>query len=458
MAVSPQYDTLLDALLMQAALVDDFLPRDLLQAVVPAEERQNILLRAHLMSALREKSTVHGARWQLRPIARRKVLAESPVGDGLPDTEIATALKGDSIYSPDGLRQLVEDETEVERLALAVSTLEQAGPAAPGHESLLAISSKLDRLRRDKATDALLGDGFVGRQQEIAALLQALDHPQRGAPLRSLHIQGLPGVGKTFLLEELSRQCRSRPRVVLVRLDFDRSSLSNGAIDAVFDEISRQVGADMPTHAGELQALRLQNAERRTLLASQSASSVPFDLLHRLIDILAGQERQLVLLLDTLEVLHGHGATFVTRLLDDLDSLADKERMDITLISAGRGPIFTEKSSRIDHLILLETLDREVTQAILDSRNVPQAMHARIFELSEGNPLRTILVARALFEQDGDAGAGRGRDQGGRERLSLSCGSVACADAHPRYRGHRSDPARAWNRRAWRHRRSRAGA
>lgn len=399
MAASDKYLELRDALFLKAALVDAFEPRALLKEIEPAAQKPDIMLRAKLMSALREASSVSGDQWQMRPIPRRKILSRMSAETPLPDTEIGAAIKGERAYSKDGLERMIAEPAPLETLQETVATLEQAGPAAPGHAHLLALSSKLDHLRRQEATDALLGDAFVGRIAEINELLEVLDAPERHAPLHTLHIQGLPGVGKTFLLEELSRLIRDRPHIVMIRLDFDRSSLREGAADAVFDEISRQLGAAIPEVAAELHDLRLKTAERRTRIATQSGSSVPFDLLHRMIDILAERERQLLVLLDTLEVLHGHGATFVSSLMDHIDRLANKERLDISVISAGRGPVFREGDPRLRRLIHLERLDREVTDAILAKRNVPQALWSRIAELAQGNPLRLILVARTLQDE-----------------------------------------------------------
>ncbi|MFK7836325.1 MAG: AAA family ATPase [Sulfitobacter sp.] len=392
------YLALRDGLLMQAALVDDFLPRDLLQRVLPAEHRGDILLQGQLLSALHERCTAQGDLWQLRPIDRRKQLSET-LGEGaLPDTEISAALKGESIYAPETLEQMIADAHEHKSLSAAVTTLEQAGPAAPGHALLVALSSKLDHIRKADANEAALGDGFVGREPELARLVEVLDTPQSEAPLRSLHIQGLPGVGKTFLIEELTRLCRARPRVVLVRLDFDRSALSAGDAEAIFDEISRQIGAALPDAAAELHTIRLRTAERRTKVATPQPGVIPFDLLHRMIDILEQADKQLVLLLDTLEVLHGAGATFAHRLLSQLDRFSDKQRLAISVISAGRGEIFGQGDPRLRGLMHLNALDADVAEAILAKRGVPADQHARIIELSGGNPLRLILVARSFEE------------------------------------------------------------
>lgn len=403
MQVAEGFPELREALYLRAALVNDFLPRDLLQEVVPAERADDILLQAQLMSALRADCTIEGETWQLRPIPRRKVLSAHREGLDLPDTEIGSALRGENAYAPETLGRMIENTVEIDMLARAVATLEQAGPAAPGHGQLLALSSKLDRARRDRATDNLLGDGFVGRDNEVDRLLAVLDTPERSAPLHTLHIQGLPGVGKTYLLEQLGRLCRARPRIVLVRLDFDRSALGSGSPEAIFAEMSRQIGSAMPEVSAELHNLRMRSAERRTRIGSETSGAVPFDLVNRMIDILAASDRQLVLLVDTLEVLHGQGATFIARLMEDLDRLADKERIDISVISAGRGAIFAEDDKRLHGLIYLEALDAEIMRAILTRDGVPEDQHDRIIELSGGNPLRLKLVTRA-FQEDGATG------------------------------------------------------
>uniref|UniRef100_UPI0025F8BC7C ATP-binding protein n=1 Tax=Roseobacter sp. TaxID=1907202 RepID=UPI0025F8BC7C len=377
-----EYHKLRDALFLQAALVEEFNPRDMLSTVIPAERSGDILLRGKLMSALREASTGDGSRWQMRPVQRRKILGRLESAQVDADSDIGAALKGNGAFSAEALVQVSQPGTASGDLAHVVSTLEQAGPAAPGHGRLLELSSRLDHLRREHATDVLLGSSFVGREEEIARLLHALDHPQRTAPLKTLHIQGLPGVGKTFLLEHLGRLCRDRPRVVMIRLDFDRSSLREGAVDAVFEEISRQIGAAIPSVAGLLHDLRMQRAERRTSIASETGARLPSDLLHGMIGILADHDRQVLFLLDTLEVLHGYGATFVHQLFREIDRFADKERIDISLISAGRGPVFARDDARLQDFIALEALDDKVTAAILEKRNVPAHLRDRIVSLS----------------------------------------------------------------------------
>lgn len=403
MRAASDFQPLRDALFRAAALTESFAPRDLLAQVVPADRAGDILLRGQLLSALKRACTQDGKQWQMRPNTRRAILSNLSGDDALPDTQISSALKGEAEFSADGLEQMVKDPTGEQTLASTVSILEQAGPSAPGFGHLLALSSKLDRTRQDAATDDILKDGFVGRDTEINQLLNALDNPQRESPLRTLHIRGLPGIGKTFLLEHLTQLARERPRIVMIRLDFDRSSLREGMAEAVFDEISRQVGMALPEVATELHQMRSDAAERRTQSATQESGGVPFDLLFHLIDILAQRERQLLFVLDTLEVLDAQGTTFVHHLMSHIDRFAEKNRLDISVISAGRGPIFEQDDPRLLDLILLDKLEREVIEIMLEKRGVPQSLWPRTIQASQGNPLILILVARALQDQGPDA-------------------------------------------------------
>lgn len=420
MAESTEYSDLRAAMFLRAALLDSFRPRDVLSDVLPHTETDDILLRGQLMSALREHCTRVGDYWQLRPIVRRSILAEARAQDGLPDSEIGAALRGESLYSDVAISDLLSQDASLDKLSVAVSTLEQAGPAAPGHAKLLALTSKLDRARGAQSTDTILSGGFVGRREELDALLAALDQPQRTAPLRTVHIQGLPGVGKTYLLEQLSKLCRSRPRVVLIRLDFDRSALSNGGQEALLNEVSRQISTAMPHVATKLNALRQQVVQRGAQAAKGGRNTVAYELVKGMLDILSGTDCHLVFLLDTLEVVQARGATFSDHVLEHIDPFAATGGIDITVISAGRGVIFGPEHKRLNQLLLLEKLDRDVAAVLLARRDVPAALHDQIITLARGNPLRLELVTRAL--------------QGGQDAQALSPEEVRAADNGYLYR------------------------
>lgn len=403
------FQTLRDALFRAAALTEAFDPRQLLGAVVPQDHVGDILLRGQLLSALKDVCTKDAKQWQMRPNTRRAILSGIKMDDALPETQIGTALKGEAAYSADGLEQMIKEPTSEETLAKTVSILEQAGPSAPGFTHLLALSSKLDRSRQNAATDEMLKDGFVGRTTEIKQLLFALNNPQREAPLRTLHIRGLPGIGKTFLLEHLTKLARDKPQIVMIRLDFDRSPLREGIAVAVFDEISRQVGTALPEVAAQLHQMRADASERRTISAAQDSGGVPFDLLYHLIDILAERDHQLLFVLDTLEVLDAQGATFVDHLMTHIDRFTENNRLDISVISAGRGPVFEPDDKRLLDLILLDKLERAVVEIILKQRGVEPTLWPRIFDAAQGNPLFLILVARAL--QDAEEGSELGENE-----------------------------------------------
>jgi hypothetical protein len=408
--IDPQFHDLRDRLLQSAALRDAFDPRALLDEIVPPSEAGNVLLRAHLMSALREASVdLHPSRqkdtggdWSLRPIQRRKALAEVTLNEDAASGDIVRAIKGEGEFADDALAGAVTDPPGIATLEHWVETLSRAGPAAPGHRHVMALGATLNRMRKDALTDDILKGGFVGREGEIEKVEAVLASPHTQPPLQTLHIEGIPGIGKSFLLEQILKICRGFPDIITIRLDFDRASLRGGATEAVFEETSRQIGDALPEHAEELRRMRTDFARRQTeLRQSSSDMRVPYEMLNAMVKILQSRNRRLLFQLDTLEVLQGHGATFVERLMDDLDRFAETGKIAISVISAGRGPIFTRGNPRLRDLIHLDTLDEEITELILAGRGLPEHLWPKVIELSGGNPLRVILAARAIEEAEG---------------------------------------------------------
>ncbi|PRY26125.1 AAA ATPase-like protein [Aliiruegeria haliotis] len=413
MKMSDEFRDLRDRLFRNAALRGAFDPREVLAEVLPGGAADNVLLRGHLMSALREACVdlartgkagglPEGEGWLMRPVPRRKALAGFTPGADAPQGEILEALSGEGDFADTALEAIVMDPPDIETLEHTVRTLERAGPTAPGHGKLMALGATLNRLRKRALTDEILGPGFVGRDAEIAKVKAVLDDPQTDAPLATLHIEGMPGIGKTYLLEEIVRMCRERDDIVTVRLDFDRSSLRTGATEAIFDETSRQIGDALPEHAAELRRMRYDFATRQTEIgAAGSEMRVPYEMLSAMVAMLESGGHRLLFQLDTMEVLQGHGATFVDRLMEDLDRFAEAGRVGVSVISAGRGPIFRDGHKRLRDLIGLRALDAEITQAILRKKGLPEDLWPRIIQLSNGNPLRVILVARAVQEAEG---------------------------------------------------------
>jgi len=415
MAASDAYEPMRQRLFRQAALRGTFSPRDLLNSVQSDTPPIDRFERVRLLSALREACTVRkdksGETWLMRPAAREKALSDYQIEEPDKQTEIGAALSGDGPYQPGELAQLVEQSADVLALGNTIATLERAGAHAPGHALLLPLRSRLNVIQQVRRTDALLGDEFLGRQDEVRFIESWLDQPQEKPPLETIYIQGVPGIGKSFLLENIVRLTRARPEAILVRLDFDRSALQVGENSTVFEEISRQIGDAIPQAARELRHLRLEGAERQTEIeTSSSAPNVPHELLDEVIRCVSALDRRIVFLLDTLEKLHGQGVTFVERLMRDLDRFAMSGKIGINVISAGRGPLYAKGDERLHGDPLhLDKLEDDMSRAILRRKGVPESFWPEITRKAKGNPLRITLYATqvrdtgTLGDDDDDA-------------------------------------------------------
>lgn len=389
-----------------AALRGGFRPAQTLAALVGGLPEDDLVIAAAL-SALREDSTVTrdeaGQVWTLRPAVRRKVLQTIPdsalAGH---DSAVAQALTGSAGYQPDAIRRLVR-YTEGARpppaavLARRLHTLERAGPKAPAHDQVVALRSALNAAeQRARATDLLSG-GVFGREAEQTRIAEWIAKPHRQAPVRSLHVSGLPGIGKSYLLQAAVQAASAGDTGVLtVWLDFDRSGLAVTDATAFFEEVSRQIGDALPSSAAALRDIRLQAArERSALSAREAAYALPRQLLSAMGRIVSGQPRPVLIVLDTLEVLRARGETAVMRLFENLDILLTEGVAPLGVISAGRGDALDPVPDRCSDRVILRGLPDRVADSYLAAQKVPDTARAAILSMAQGNPLMLKLCARA---------------------------------------------------------------
>ncbi|WP_281972483.1 ATP-binding protein [Ruegeria faecimaris] len=381
-------------LLRAAALRGAFEPRQLMREVLSEDEYRNRVLRARLMSSLRELSHVDksgsSTKWILRLTARHRELSGIEEFDSAAtQTEIVQALSGREGFAPSALDHLIEAETDEQNLSQHLVTLERAGQKAPGYDRLFRLRSRLNLLRRERRSKERLGEKFVGRVSEIDMIQRWIDHPLRHAPLKTLHIEGQYGIGKSYLLERIIQITSEREDVILIRLDFDQPSLQTGPI---FEEISRQIGTAIPQAAPELRNLRLRYSEQVTREIYESSDLTPRQLIRAMINAVADAGLRLVILLDTLEVLDGQGATFVNNLMSDLDRFVEKEQIEVSIISAGRGPIFGDDHPRRGEYIKLDQIEDELVNQTLDEAGIPEEFRDQIILRCQGNPLKLRLL------------------------------------------------------------------
>ncbi len=99
---------------------------------------------------------------------------------------------------------------------------------------------------------------LVGRDEELAKLLEVSRHAQTGGPGLAL-LHALSGFGKSRLLEELATAVRARGGLWLVSRCFQRDTTPYKALDGVVDELVLEAGHDVVDLRGlesELLALR----------------------------------------------------------------------------------------------------------------------------------------------------------------------------------------------------------
>lgn len=346
-------------------------------------------------------------RWQVRPSERRKIMNAlsdeqlDAVRGGEIGTDIQRAIAGGLSFTPAELDAILADTApDQTRLETALVAIERAGPLAPKavRDRLDPLRGKLNVTRRDDQRRALVGSGFVGRQDYLEAIAAWVDQPQLKPPIRTLHLSGLPGVGKSFLLARALFETRSEDRPVLVELDFDRRVIDVLSPQSFFAEITTQIADELPFHAEQLRA------QIETMigvgLASEttkgSGSLIPYQLIDALGHALADAGRTCLFVLDTLEVLRSAGETHVEALFDLLDLLADRSGVRIAVISAGRGDALDPAPKRIERHISISGLADTESRELLSMQGVSDEDQAAVLDLADGNPLLLKLGARAL--------------------------------------------------------------
>lgn len=413
-ASDPQFQALADALRRYAATRDAFDPMAALHEVAGEVVLDDKILLVELLSDLRPDCTIEagekGDLWLMRPGPRRKLLevmdpeiVATQKGDGDGQSALQDAVAGSGHFAPEAIDRIVATPSDPTLLNELAVTLDRAGPTAPGFGKLVAVRSVLNTLRQSQQTDTALAAGFFGRKAELDALRDWINTPQEKTPLQTAHVSGLPGIGKSFLIERVIQLARKDMNPILVRLDFDRSSLQVLDSYAFFEEISRQIGDALPSTAGALRALRLKSAEEAAALADTSMrSGFPRELLGA-IGVEVGQSgRPMLIVLDTLEVLRAAGETHVKTLFDHLDLLLEFGAGRISVISGGRGEALGPVTERIALSFPLRGLEDHAARDLLRRRGVDEALWPRILPLARGNPLLLTLAAKAMHDKSFD--------------------------------------------------------
>jgi hypothetical protein len=317
--------------------------------------------------------------------------------------DLLDALVGSGNYEESAVQETIAGDAERDTLNRIAVALDRAGERAPAHGALEAVRSALGRLDARERSEAMLRRGFYGRELELAQIAEWLTKPALARPVRSLLISGLPGIGKSTLIDEAASRASSvEPPFLLVRLDFDRSALDVQDRVGLTMEISRQVSIAVGNEAATLQQARLVAAGATptptVAVKGEGREHVPDELSTVLGEVVARAGRPILMLLDTMEVLRGRGETHPGRLFDCLDELCARGLRPLAVVAAGRGDALDSAPDRIGRRIELEGLDPADADAMLTRLEVPPTAFPTINELAEGNPLVLRLAARVARE------------------------------------------------------------
>jgi len=337
---------------------------------------------------------------------RRSMTTGNATIDGA-TVDILDALTGSANSTPPSSEEAADrfDADALKRIAVA---LDRAGERAPAHGSIDLVRSALGRKDTRERSEAMLKDGFFGRTAELARIARWLAHPSSKRPVKALFISGLPGIGKSTLIDESVRRAMTAvPPWIVVRLDFDRSGLDVQDRVGLTIEISRQVSIALGDAAPGLRQARLTAAgalgSTDPDLKGERREHVPDQLARALADAIAAGGRPVLIILDTLEVLRGRGETHPQRLFDCLDELCDRGLRPIAVIGAGRGEALESVKGRVPTSIILEGLDQPSAEAMLSRLNAPPASRGEILSIAEGNPLVLRLAAQVVREAGSEA-------------------------------------------------------
>ena len=461
----PSYESLRQSaawpLLLDAALVSTFLPRQLAPEACPESERSAV--ENAVLEYSEPVTTPEGTRWELRRSVRAEVLRLAPG-----PVEIARSQALSSSVFSDAVSMAVHEilsGTSLARLDSAgLPQLEALRAAASMLGDVQSLHSRLpltqlDRLIRKRRLaeqfERVCGKDFktevVGRDGELEVLrayvgviaasslrdtaVRALSFARRKVSGRKpLVIWGTGGVGKTtllsrFMLEHIDAADGSYP---FAYLDFDRPSISPKDHVGLFAEICLQMSAQFEGLDGPLRELRdeaLENQFDGPSTDSESRLELLVESFRQRVDVFLGDqesrfewERPVLIVLDTLEVVQ-YDANQVLHLERFLRPFVKSGWSRLRLVVAGR--------KRVDNLgtddepmelepMELEGLDapgasellmRLATRADKELRAKAAAELAGLLAIRRGmlgkskvHPLRLRIVGSIFQQQDSESG------------------------------------------------------
>ena len=332
--------------------------------------------RRYVLDTLRKRGKLHEAIEQ-----RRAVEVDEETGD------LLLALEDQGPFSDGAMAADLAAPKSEERVRRIVVALDRAGNRP---DLLQTARSALAALGREARRKLIEKRGFFGRDAEKTQLDVWLNVPQLQAPIATAFLSGLPGIGKSALLEEMVRKVADQFNAVTVRLDFDRAGLDVLDVLGLTMEVARQLGerlgeAGKPLLDARLAAASQQVGEESVTISRRS--SIPPELGAAIGQCVSSAGRPVTLVLDTLEVLRARGVQHPALLFGWIDQLVRYGMTPLRVISAGRGDALDTVKDRVAVPIQLDGLDDESSMQLLERLNVASRDRAGIVAIADGNPL-----------------------------------------------------------------------
>ena len=409
-----------------AALSGPFDPQDALKASFRESGRADaaVTVASHLAMACDTHAGAGGVQWLMRGTERRWLIDNLRKSERLPAViewrtqqqpfdgaaqNVVAALRGVDAFSEAALDTALAATDDApnhqrKRLQSLAYALEWAGPAAPSYAYLDRLRAMLNRLDDRLRTDTILAHGFQGRDEQRKVLSDWVAAAVQRPPVQALFVTGLPGIGKSALLEiAVSEAAAAGHPQLVVRLDFDRPVLDVLDQVGLTLETARQISAQLPDEASTLRELRLEaSGSPEDDLKGRGRETIPANLASALGRIMASSGRTVVMVLDTCEVLRGRGETHPRRLFEWLDKLVALGLAPMAVIAAGRGDALDSVSDRIGKRLDLDGLTSEAADRFLARTGVPETARPQVQAFAKGNPL-LLMLAGAAATQPGAA-------------------------------------------------------
>ena len=402
-----------------AALSAEFDPVDAVKASF-GERDFDPPVAARIMGHLRTDCTeaADGRCWVMRQSPRDRVLAqiddaemEEALRWSLPDDAVATTLRRVLATAPHEtqaqIEVMIQEPAEhVDELETLTRAIELAGPKSDKtYDMLPAMHGALNRQYAVRRAEEQLAQGYFGNDELLRELGKWVPKASGEKLARALYIRGIPGVGKSFLLTKFVQNARESVNPIVLWLDFDRRALNLVEPDGLTMELARQLGNEVPDYAVELSQLRAHDSGVASQYSSKRGHrSMSIALAEAMGKAVQSSGRQVVVILDTLEVLASYGDSHPDRLFDYLDDLLRFGLSPAAIIAAGRGDALKSlRPDRVANVLPLDGLPDEFASKMLSKLGTPQDAVAPILKLAHGNPLILRLAAKLAREDGADA-------------------------------------------------------